>query len=275
MPELPEVETIARILRQGVDGRPGLPGKRILGVRMNWPKHIAEPKPRAFQRRVKGQTFLDVTRRGKYLIFPLSDHTMLIHLKMSGDLSVARAGAPANRYDHTVFELSDGWELRFSDARKFGKVYLMDDPAPRLEPLGPEPLSPKFTSAVLGERLRARRRSLKPLLLDQTFVAGLGNIYADEALHRAGLHPLRRSDALSEQEVAALWKGIREALRAGLRHNGASIDWVYRGGEFQNHFRVYQRSGEPCAVCATPIVRIVVAQRGTHFCPTCQPMRPR
>lgn len=274
MPELPEVETIAKQLRLGANGTPGLPGKAILGVRLSWPRHVAEPAPKAFRRRVAGQTVVDVSRRGKYLVFPLSRDTMLIHLKMSGDLTMTPSDAPAGRFEHTVFELSDGWELRFSDARKFGKIFLMDDPAPKLDSLGPEPLSDKFTAAVLAERLRAHRRALKPLLLDQAFVAGLGNIYADEALHIARLHPLRRSDELTEDEVKALRKGIRQALRSGLKHNGASIDWVYRGGDFQNHFRVYQRAGEPCPVCGTPLVRIVVAQRGTHFCPSCQPERP-
>lgn len=274
MPELPEVETIVRHLREGANGTPGLPGKAIRSVRLSWPRHVAQPGAKDFQRRVAGQTVLDVTRRGKYLVFPLSQDTMLIHLKMSGDLVMKPAEAPPERYDHTVFELSDGWELRFSDARKFGKIFLMDDPAPKLEPLGPEPLSDEFTASLLGERLRSHRRALKPLLLDQTFVAGLGNIYADEALHLARLHPLRRSNELSDVEVKALWKGIRQALRSELKHNGASIDWVYRGGDFQNHFRVYQRAGEPCPVCGTTLVRIVVAQRGTHFCPDCQPERP-
>jgi formamidopyrimidine-DNA glycosylase len=274
MPELPEVETIVRHLRQGGGGTPSLPGKAILGVRLGWPRHVAEPSPRAFSRKVTGQTVLDVTRRGKYLVFPLSQDTMLIHLKMSGDLAMAPSGTPPERFEHTVFELSDDWELRFSDARKFGKIFLMDDPDRKLDSLGPEPLSESFTAGVLGKRLRTHRRALKPLLLDQTFVAGLGNIYADEALNLARLHPLRQSDELSDDEVRALWKGILPALKTGLKHNGASIDWVYRGGDFQNHFRVYQRAGEPCLVCGTPLVRIVVAQRGTHFCPTCQPERP-
>ncbi len=243
-------------------------------MRLSWPRHVAEPGPEAFQRRVAGQTVLDVKRRGKYLVFPLSQDTMLIHLKMSGDLVMTASDSPAERYQHTVFELSDGWELRFSDARKFGKIFLMEDPSPKLESLGPEPLDDDFTAASLGERLRSHRRALKPLLLDQSFVAGLGNIYADEALHLAHLHPLRRSDELSDAEVKALWKGIRQTLRSGLEHNGASIDWVYRGGDFQNHFRVYQRAGEACPACGTTLVRIVVAQRGTHFCPTCQPERP-
>jgi formamidopyrimidine-DNA glycosylase len=274
MPELPEVETIVRHLREGANGTPGLPGKAILDVRLDWPRHVAEPAPNLFRRRVAGQTVLDVTRRGKYLVFPLSMDTMLIHLKMSGDLVMAPAYSPPDRYQHTVFELSDDWELRFSDARKFGKIFLLDDPASRLDALGPEPLSAGFTAESLGIRLRSHRRALKPLLLDQSFVAGLGNIYVDEALHRAGLHPLRRSNELDDDEVGALWKGIRQALRTGLKHNGASLDWVYRGGDFQNHFRVYQRAGEPCPVCGTALVRIVVAQRGTHFCPTCQPERP-
>jgi len=217
----------------------------------------------------------DVQRRGKYLVFPLGDAAMLIHLKMSGDLSVVRTDSPDGRFEHTRFHLEDGWDLRFADARKFGKVFLMDDPAGVLGALGPEPLADDFSARVLRDRLRRHARSLKPLLLDQTFIAGLGNIYTDEALHRARLHPLRRSDRLSDEETRRLWRGIRAALRQGLRHNGASIDWVYRGGDFQNHFRVYQRAGEPCPVCGTRIRRIVVGQRGTHYCPSCQPERRR
>lgn len=238
---------------------------------MGWPRHIAEPAPAAFRQRIGGQTVRDVTRRGKYLVFPLTRDTMLIHLKMSGDLNMARRDAPADRFEHTVFELSDGWELRFSDARKFGKVYLLDNPQPVLDKLGPEPLSEAFSPEYLAAELRRHHRPLKSLLLEQSFLAGLGNIYADEALHLARLHPLRRADSLSKTEVEGLWKAIRQALNEGLEHHGASIDWVYRGGDFQNHFRVYQRAGEPCPDCGTNIVRIVVGQRGTHFCPTCQP----
>ncbi len=270
MPELPEVETIARHLRDGWDGAPPLPGRRIASVTIRWPRHIAMPSASRFRRDLPGQRVLDVQRRGKYLVFPLDRGTLLIHLKMSGDLQLASQAAPAEPFDRTVFHLDDGWELRFSDARKFGKAYLLDDPERLLAPLGPEPLERGFTPRLLGERLHRRRRVLKPLLLDQTFLAGLGNIYADEALHRARLHPLRRSDTLSTAEVHALWHGIRQSLQRGLRHHGASIDWVYRGGEFQNHFRVYQRTGEPCPACGTPIARLVVGQRGTHICPACQ-----
>jgi formamidopyrimidine-DNA glycosylase len=215
----------------------------------------------------------DVSRRGKFLVFPLDRGSLLIHLKMSGDLGMAPAEAPADRFERTVFHLDGGWELRFNDARKFGRVFLLDSPDPLFARLGPEPLDPGFTASDLGERLAAHRRPLKPLLLDQGFLAGIGNIYADEALHRARLHPLRRSNALTDEEVRRLWRGIREALRQGLRHNGASLDWVYRGGGFQNHFRVYQRGGEPCPVCGTEIVRRVIGQRAAHYCPSCQPER--
>jgi formamidopyrimidine-DNA glycosylase len=273
VPELPEVETLVRRLRDGVDGAPPLPGRRIEAATVRWPRHIARPDPRVFGRAVRGRTIRDVQRRGKYLVLPLDAAHLLIHLKMSGDLAVVPTDSPDGRFEHTRLHLDGGWDLRFSDARKFGRVYLLENPGDLLDPLGPEPLGRGFTAAALARRLRRRSRLLKPLLLDQTFLAGLGNIYADEALHLARLHPLRRSDRLNDAEVGRLWKGIRMALRRGLRHNGASIDWVYRGGDFQNHFRVYQRAGEPCPVCGSRIRRILVGQRGTHFCPTCQPER--
>jgi formamidopyrimidine-DNA glycosylase len=271
MPELPEVETIVQALKQGYAGRPPLPGRRIESLSLRWPRHIAEPSVPVFRRRMRGQTIHDVTRRGKYFVIPLDQGTLLIHLKMSGDLNVTERQAPRGRFEHTILHLDGDWDLRFSDARKFGKMYLLADPDSILGPLGPEPLSRAFTPAVLAARLAQHDRRLKPLLLDQTFVAGLGNIYADEALHRARLHPLRRSRSLAPEEIGALWRGIRAALRQGIRHNGASIDWVYRGGDFQNHFRVYQRAGEACPVCGTIIVRTVIGQRSSHFCPRCQP----
>ncbi len=270
MPELPEVECIAQSLRIGTVDIPPLPGMKIARVSLRWPRHIAQPSPSSFRRRIRGRTILDVQRRGKYLVFPLDKDTMLLHLRMSGDLCVAQAGAAPGRFDHTVFHLEQPWELRFSDARKFGKVSLVTDPQTVLGGLGPEPLERGFTAKKLASLLDGRRARLKPLLLDQSFIAGLGNIYVDEGLFRAGLHPLRSADSLTEDETRSLWRGIRAALRSGIRHNGASIDWVYRGGEFQNRFRVYQRSGEPCYKCKTPIQRIIVGQRGTHFCPQCQ-----
>jgi formamidopyrimidine-DNA glycosylase len=273
MPELPEVDTVARELREGQAARgPSVIGRTIRRVTIRWPRHIAYPAPREVQRRLPGQTVLDVGRRGKYLVFRLSRDVLLIHLKMSGDLTLVRSEAPRDKHAHTVFHFGDGWELRFSDTRKFGKVFVAARAEEVTGALGPEPLEAGFTARKLGVMLAGKKRQLKPLLLDQTFIAGVGNIYADEALHLAGLHPLRRSDSLTPVEVHALWAAIRRALRDGLRHNGASIDWVYRGGGFQNYLRVYDRTGEPCQRCGTPVARIVVGQRGTHFCPHCQPL---
>jgi formamidopyrimidine-DNA glycosylase len=147
------------------------------------------------------------------------------------------------------------------------------DPEEVTSGLGAEPLSEDFTAQVLYESLQTRRRQLKPLLLDQSFLAGLGNIYTDEALHKARLHPLATSDSVNREQAGALWEAIREVLEEGIRRNGTSIDWVYRGGEFQNYLRVYNRAGQPCPVCGTEIVRLVVGQRGTHMCPDCQRIR--
>ena len=273
MPELPEVETIVRQLRDGGrDHASSVIGKQIERVTVNWPRHVARPSARVLQQQLRGQTVQSLARRGKYLVFKLSGGHLLIHLKMSGDLKLVPPGAAADRYAHTIFHFSDGTALRFSDTRKFGKVFWVAQAEDVTGGLGPEPLEPDFTAARLGRMLAERKRALKPLLLDQTFIAGLGNIYTDEALHRAGLHPLRRSDSLTPAEVKGLWRAIRAVLRSGIRHNGASIDWVYRGGSQQHHFRVYDRAGKPCFTCGTPIRRIVVGQRGSWFCPTCQPL---
>ncbi len=270
MPELPEVETIRQQLRTGSDTVPSLVGQRIAGVSLKWPKHIKEPSVSTFRRQIRSRFVQDVSRRGKFLLIPLDERTLAIHLMMSGDLRMVEADRPRGKFDHTIFNFESGWQLRFSDSRKFGRVFLMKDSGELLGKLGPEPLADRFNPTVLAQILSEHRRALKPLLLDQSVIAGLGNIYTDEALHRAKLHPLRLSDSLKSDEVDALWKGIRGALQSGLHHNGASIDWVYRGGDFQNYFRAYGRTGEPCPECGTGIVRTVVGQRGTHFCPTCQ-----
>jgi formamidopyrimidine-DNA glycosylase len=161
--------------------------------------------------------------------------------------------------------------LRFNDTRKFGRVYLVDDPAVVTGSLGPEPLSAAFTSAAFRQRIAGRTGRLKPLLLDQSFIAGVGNIYADEALWLARLHPLRRADSLTGAEAGALYRSIRAALRDGIRRNGASFDWVYPSGQYE--FRVYDRADRPCRRCKHPIHKIVVGQRGTYFCAHCQSLK--
>jgi formamidopyrimidine-DNA glycosylase len=270
MPELPEVETIRRRLCDAGARCPALVERKILGARIGWARTIAEPASPAFLRGVRGQTIRAIERRGKHLLLRLARGTLMIHLGMSGSLHLRRGRADA-RHVRLSLRLDGGWRLDFDDPRKFGRVRLVSDPAGVLHDLGPEPLAHDFTAVSLAARLREHRRALKPLLLDQSFVAGLGNIYADEALHRAGLHPLTRSDRVAPAEARALWRAIRAVLREAIRRNGTTFDQVYGGGGFQDRLRVYQRAGEPCRNCGTPIARIVVTQRSTHFCPRCQP----
>jgi formamidopyrimidine-DNA glycosylase len=275
MPELPEVETIARTLR------PALVGQTILEADLRWARTLAVPSPRKFREQIRGQKILSVGRRAKFLNLQLSTlrepqgrpFNLLVHLRMSGDLFIKDKNEPPGKHDRLRLFLSNGTVLIFNDTRKFGRAWLTDDLDSIIGHLGPEPLSDEFTSQWLYDNLRRRHRQLKPLLLDQTFLAGLGNIYTDESLHRARLHPLAASDSVKQKQAERLHDAIRAVLAEGIRRNGASIDWVYRGGEFQNYFRVYDREGKPCPVCGTKIQRLVVGQRGTHVCPKCQKMR--
>ncbi len=264
MPELPEVETIARNLR------PSLVGRQVLSVGLFWPRTLATPAMDEFHQRMSGQRIQALTRRAKYLHLVLSDGHLLIHLRMSGDLLLRPSPCPPAPHDRLHLALDSGETLAFNDTRKFGRVWLVDDPHQVLGGLGPEPFAEDFTPEAFYALLQARRRQLKPLLLDQSFLAGLGNIYTDEALHLSGLHPLRQSDTINQEQARKLFASIRAVLQAGIENNGASIDWVYRGGNFQNLFRVYGRAGQPCPLCAAPVERILVGQRSTHFCPRCQ-----
>ena len=267
MPELPEVETIARALQTD------LIGKTILSAEVRWARTLATPSLIQFKKQIAGQKILDVSRRAKYLILNLEDYNLLIHLRMSGDLMIREGKIKPEKHDRLLLNLSDHHYLAFNDTRKFGRVWLTDHPEEILGKLGPEPFGKVFTAQWLFENLHARKRSLKPLLLDQTFLAGLGNIYTDECLHIANLHPLASSNNVTKEQATALHKAIRAVLKEGIRRNGASIDWVYRGGEFQNYFRVYGRDGQACSVCGTTIQKLTVGQRGTHICPTCQHIR--
>jgi formamidopyrimidine-DNA glycosylase len=272
MPELPEVETIARILRMGTPEQPALLGRRILDANLLWERTLAKPSPAEFMLRLPGQTIENIGRRGKFLFFQLSSDWLLFHLRMSGDMLVRPADAPPETHDRLLLLLDGDVSLVFRDTHKFGRVWLVDDLDRVVGCLGPEPLDEGFTPEEFFSRLHATHRQLKPLLLDQSFIAGLGNIYVDEALFLAKLHPLTPSHQLTHDQARLLLEGIRTVLRQGIARNGASIDWVYRGGDFQNYFSVYRRTGEPCPVCGTLIARITVGQRGTHFCPHCQPV---
>jgi formamidopyrimidine-DNA glycosylase len=272
MPELPEVETVVRALRRPLIGR------TITGIRNTWPRHLATPELAELQYRIHGQQIQAINRRAKYLLFSLTGgETLIIHLKMTGHLYVVPATTASDKHAHTVFTLDHNDEFRFQDTRKFGRVYLVRDPNEVVAGLGPEPLEATFTPELLAERLAGRSRSLKPLLLEQTFVAGIGNIYADEALYDARLHPLQTADSLQPADLPALHAAIQKVLRLGIEREGASIDRYRKPdgekGDMQNAVAVFQRTGQPCYQCGTPIERIVVGGRSTHFCPNCQPLR--
>lgn len=269
MPELPEVETTVRALREP------LLGHTITAVSNDWPRHLATHDLDALNWQMRDQRFEAINRRAKYLVFSLSGgDTLIIHLKMSGHLAVVDADEPRHKHVHTVFSLDNGRELRFRDMRKFGRVYLVQDPETVLGGLGPEPLDDEFSPAVLRGRLNGRSRAMKPLLLDQSFIAGVGNIYADEALFYSHIHPRRTADSLTENEIGALYAAIQKVLTMGIEREGASIDLYTKPdgtrGDMQNAVAVFRRTGQPCYQCQTPIERIVMNSRSTHFCPQCQ-----
>jgi len=269
VPELPEVETIVRFLRTEGD----VVGKTIAGAQVLWQRSLAVPSVDKFINEIRGQKVEAVDRRGKFLQFKLTRQTLLIHLRMSGDIFVESGDLSRDaKHDRVVLVFSDGSRMVFNDTRKFGRVWLVDDPLTVTGSLGPEPLDESLTAQGFHGMLKRGRRQIKPLLMDQTFLAGMGNIYTDEALFVAHIHPLTTSDRINPEKAGDLLNAIRQVLLEGIKRNGASIDWVYRGGDFQNHFQVYQRGGQPCARCGTTIERTTVGQRGTHFCPHCQPL---
>ena len=269
MPELPEVETVVRQVR------PLVVGRTILAARLFGRDVLARGTPRAFCTALAGRRITGVRRRAKYFVLDLDDGRMLVgHLRMTGRLYVASEPDPLRT--RARFDLDDGRLLLFTDVRKFGRLQLARTLEEALPPLGPEPLDGVLDGKWMAEALAAKRRMLKPLLLDQSFVAGLGNIYVDESLHRAGLHPLRASDAVPRVRAHALAAAIRSVLSAAIAAEGSSFDAFYRTpegrpGAFQDEFAVYGREGQPCRACGSKIRRIVVGQRGTHFCPRCQP----
>jgi formamidopyrimidine-DNA glycosylase len=296
MPELPEVETVARDLERWVAGA------TIVDAEVRWARTIRHPQPpERFAAEIDGATIRRVGRRGKTVLLHLDDgRVMTVALRMTGALIVAEPETPDDPYVRVLFRLADGRELRYRDVRKFGRIGLW--PGGGLRSVGggrgsrsrrvaeaghryrigevfaghgPEPLARGFSAERLAERLRGRSARLKVLLLDQSFIAGVGNIYADEALWRARLHPLRRADTLTADEVRRLHRSIRRVLRQGIANRGASFsDYVGadgRPGDNAERLMVYRRTDQPCYRCGRPIRRVIVGQRSTHFCPRCQP----
>jgi formamidopyrimidine-DNA glycosylase len=270
MPELPEVETFRRYLLQGGDGSPSILGKRIRKADLLWEGTIAFPTPDQFLSNIQGQFVTGIGRRGKNLLIKLSRETLIIHLRMSGELIVEEQTAETGKHYRLILNFDDNYRLAFNNVRKFGRVWLTENPHEQLKNLGPEPLDEDFSSQDLFELLQSKNRQLKYFLLDQEIIAGLGNIYTDEALYRAKLHPTIKSDSLDSEQAYNLWKSIRKVLHEGILNQGSSIDWMYQGGDYQRYLSVYNLEGEPCSVCKTPIERIKIAQRSTYICPTCQ-----
>jgi formamidopyrimidine-DNA glycosylase len=275
MPELPEVETAARDLAAQVVHQ------RITAIeKLDWERMIDTPAPSSFRALLPGRQIAAVGRRAKWLLLTLdAGWTLALHLRMSGSVSVHAPYASADSHTHLVLVLENGQRIFFRDIRKFGRARLLDaDGLAALDAsLGPEPLGDSFTVNVLAQIVGRRRTSLKPLLLDQSAVAGLGNIYVDETLWLARLHPLQPASSLQPAEVAALYESMRTVLQRAIGNQGSTLRDYRTGygqkGTNQDHFSVYDQKGKPCPRCGTTIVRMVVAQRGTHLCPTCQVLR--
>ena len=276
MPELPEVETVRRQLEPLIRGRqiadfelaPG--AERLL-------RGAAQDAVRA---QLRGRSFANVDRRGKYLGLRLDDERCcVVHLRMTGSLHFREPGASDEPFTRAIFQLADGYQLRFVDIRKFGTIDVVDEMADALPELGPEPLGNEFSVDALRDALSGRTIALKAALLDQRNIAGIGNIYADEALFIARLHPEVPAGALRPNERAALHAAIREVLEEGVAHGGASFrdytDTAGEEGEQQYYVRVFRRTDQPCDECATPIRRTIVGGRATHWCPKCQHPRQK
>ena len=273
MPELPEVETVARGLRMV------LPGRRILGVRLGKTDFIDDPA--ALERELPGKTIASVQRYGKFLVFELErakggagELSLLIHLGMTGQLVTCAAEAPVRPHTHAFLSLDDGRELRYTDIRRFGRIRILanGEHASALEKLGLDPL--EATEAEFVARISVRRAHVKALLLDQRVLRGIGNIYTDESLWRARIHPKRLGVNLKAGELRRLYRAMRDVLNEAIRLRGSSVsDYVDadgQSGEFQLRHRVYQREGQKCSRCKTKIRRVVVAGRSSYFCPRCQ-----
>ena len=265
MPELPEVETIRNELE------PYVVGRTVVGLSFPWEGIVRQLSLEEFRNRLIGQKITGLGRRGKYLIFSLSSgQALIIHLKMTGSLWLKEP----EKFVRAIIHLDDGTNIYFRDPRKFGIMWLVDDAESVGSKLGPEALGKDFTAKVLAEKLKKRTAPIKALLCDQGLVAGIGNMYADEALFMAKIHPMRAGASLTEEEVKRLHKAIRRVLRVGIQEKGASTDTYFRPsgqpGSAHWQFRVAHRRGENCPVCGTPLERIAVRNRGSYFCPKCQ-----
>ncbi|MFZ7945726.1 DNA-formamidopyrimidine glycosylase [Neobacillus sp. 19] len=273
MPELPEVETVRKTLKKLVVN------KTIQTISVFWPKIIKSPvEVEQFIDALKGETIVDVGRRGKFLIIYTGEFALVSHLRMEGKYGLYPNNVPYDKHTHVIFHFTDDTELRYRDVRKFGTMHLYkkgdEFEKPPLFDLGPEPFSTEFTEQYLAGVLKKTNRKVKSALLDQKLFVGLGNIYVDEALFRAGIHPERLASTLNEKEITVLHHEIVATLSEAVKKGGSTIrSYVNSQGEigmFQLELYAYGRKGEPCKKCGRPLEKMTVGGRGTHFCPNCQ-----
>ena len=276
MPELPEVETIAREMREA-----NLVGLKVEKIEIFWPRTIATPSSAIFAKQLSNQTINNISRRGKFLVLTLSEDTLLVHLRMTGKFLISHRDVPKTKHEHVRLHLSDKRVLKYEDQRKFGKWYLLKDPQEKLQEIGLEPLESTFTFQAFKEKLLNRKALIKKFLLDQRFIAGLGNIYVDEALWEAKIHPLRSLSSLTSEELVALHESIPKVLNKGVANLGTSLG-AHRANYFsvsgrrggnQYQLNVFRQEGSKCSRCEQTIIKTVVAQRGTHICPNCQKIK--
>lgn len=273
MPELPEVETIRKTLARLIIG------KEIADVTVHWPKIINYPDDvEHFRIRLIGEKIKKMERRGKFLLFYLTNYVLVSHLRMEGKYRVVQESEPVDKHTHVIFHFTDQTELRYNDVRKFGTMHLFkigkEFTIPPLDKLGPDPFGKLYTLEYLAEKLRKTTRMIKAALLDQTIIAGLGNIYVDEVLFLSRIHPETRANLLSEDEVNIIWENARHVLEAAVEQGGTTIRSYVDGegemGMFQQQLYVYAQTGKPCQTCGAEIIKLKVAGRGTHICPACQ-----
>jgi formamidopyrimidine-DNA glycosylase len=273
MPELPEVETIVREMREA-----SIIGTTIEDAIVYWERTIGTSLAIEFIRKIKKQKIVSINRRAKFLVIKLSNDTLLIHLRMTGKIIIADSALETSSHERVRLFLSNGKCLIYEDQRKFGRMYLLNEPQDKLKHLGLEPLSDQFTKEAFNKVLKRSNRKIKSFLLDQTVISGLGNIYVDEALWEATIHPLRLTKSLSSQEVLKLFKAIPNVLLIGIENQGTSLgdkrsnyqNLSGKRGKNIHQLQVFRREGKPCPRCGQKIVKLRVAQRGTHICPNCQ-----
>lgn len=273
MPELPEVETIRKTLENLV------PGKKIQDVSIYWPKIIKHPDDvDHFKHLLIGEKIEKMDRRGKFLLFYFEHYVLVSHLRMEGKYRVTQSEDPITKHTHVIFHFTDGTDLRYNDVRKFGTMHVFqigkEFTVKPLNQLGPDPFEKTYTVEYLREKCQKTTRNIKTTLLDQTIIAGLGNIYVDEVLFFSRIHPEKKANELTDQQVKTIWKYARNVLDRAVKQGGTTIrsyvDGAGEMGMFQQELFVYAQEQKPCKHCGEEIIKLKVAGRGTHICPTCQ-----